>query len=797
MVCGRNYHGGNDQQGCGHSFAWDSAPKYQPRMERIFELPKLDFSSEAKVQSAYVRHLFTTCNLCQKSLRGPRFHCIHCEAFDCCIDCEKQLAQSHSQEHVFDILFEPSDPINCDLLVGTTVEVFGLEGSASALNGIAARVARFLPDVLSYELDLPFAGGQGIVPAKNIQPANVTDAAEAQEVLEQSLAQQEARRFHLKFNNGQLVQLMNPSGRPDLCNALGTVKQYRPSALPKYLVELKAPPGWSCMTCTLNNAAGSVQCTACGAYRSHDQGQSVWVCAKQTAPLISDVSDVKDLALLTFSEQGRLWSAAVANQRALDTLGDKPLNLPAHQQVLCLDSSAQMHVDDEKLGVVVSYHPWSSSYKVRLEAPAQGEVKLLTSLVRAVFWREEDPGFKADICIKRHEEEMARLAKVLEAHEKLNDVFWNLPPSQHVVVTFSRDKEARECLIAALSSTRAETPSGQMEVLPAIVVEFSEIEGTYKLAEVPDTGLRLRVKTVPAECVRPVLWNNAQPVAHADSLVAAHEKEHKRRSEVIEANALSLVQEAKRGLPQGTLVENDDLDGKRWRVRQFIRTDCTYIVTDINASGKHQVFPANKIRPVFWDSDNPFSAASAIIRADHEEKLRLEACVAAEKLAEGSFLALPEQALVRHYNMVCSVVSYDAEHREYKVVSKNVCGQKSFCSLCSASIDWRGDRVQTNSALACWCRSTKTQRVVPCQQVQPIFLNDDDPLASASKVCESHIAELKRLEELEPAHKATEHGGLLALEKGQLVGLIGEGVWRRPSEDHNGQAEIISYDPER
>ena len=33
MVCGRDYHGNPVGAGCGHGFSWNSAPRYQPRLD--------------------------------------------------------------------------------------------------------------------------------------------------------------------------------------------------------------------------------------------------------------------------------------------------------------------------------------------------------------------------------------------------------------------------------------------------------------------------------------------------------------------------------------------------------------------------------------------------------------------------------------------------------------------------------------------------------------------------------------------------------------------------------------------
>eukprot|EP00927_Polykrikos_kofoidii_P079257 TRINITY_DN76042_c0_g1_i1.p1 TRINITY_DN76042_c0_g1~~TRINITY_DN76042_c0_g1_i1.p1 ORF type:complete len:989 (+),score=205.67 TRINITY_DN76042_c0_g1_i1:26-2968(+) len=59
-----------------------------------------------------VVHFFATCAFCgsegEKCILGPRFRCVHCPAFDCCLQCEPRLAHGveHDERHVFEILFE-------------------------------------------------------------------------------------------------------------------------------------------------------------------------------------------------------------------------------------------------------------------------------------------------------------------------------------------------------------------------------------------------------------------------------------------------------------------------------------------------------------------------------------------------------------------------------------------------------------------------------------------------------------------------------------------------------------------
>jgi len=57
-----------------------------------------------------VYHFFSQCAFCGSGgncIVGPRFRCLHCPAFDCCLQCEPRLAAGeHDATHTFEIMFE-------------------------------------------------------------------------------------------------------------------------------------------------------------------------------------------------------------------------------------------------------------------------------------------------------------------------------------------------------------------------------------------------------------------------------------------------------------------------------------------------------------------------------------------------------------------------------------------------------------------------------------------------------------------------------------------------------------------
>ena len=149
MVCGRNYHGGDQQDGCGASWNWESAPRYRARVAAR-NMPAVDAAREAAT-GADVRHFFVSCGACgARNIRGPRFRCLHCDALSICVGCDRRAAlapgglrvlggvpsggaraaptTTHPADHVFEIILEPEQRFSIDIPIGARVRLVGLSG---------------------------------------------------------------------------------------------------------------------------------------------------------------------------------------------------------------------------------------------------------------------------------------------------------------------------------------------------------------------------------------------------------------------------------------------------------------------------------------------------------------------------------------------------------------------------------------------------------------------------------------------------------------------------------------------
>lgn len=715
MVCGRNYHGGNDQQGCGHAFDWSQAPPYQPRVERMHELPEMD-EAAARLHGASVQHFFSMCSLCQKSIRGPRLRCIHCEVYDCCLDCELKLADVHPPEHVFEIILKPDNPINEDLPIGTEVEVFGLEGAAAALNGVSANVLRYLPDAACYELDLPM-GGAPFVPAANVQPARIDNGAAAQDILERSLAQRDARRFSLGLSAGARVQLGAVIDKPELHNALASVVRYFPAGDLDYVVQLDNSKSWTCQSCTLINDAQVQTCNACGRPRgTATLSGAIRVRASDISPIISDASQVKALAQCHWAEQQRLEKVMQANACAsmgsLDLPKDQLVRLHVDKDSLDAGGLDGVRDADGSLATVLFFDAWSREYKVRLEVPdATIEMsggfgrKWPASACKPCYCLSPNPLAAVQDSAARHSKAVSVLQDVQAVHDSVKGTYLGLAEGQWVLVP-------------------SVDPAAQETWARGVIGVYKPEQGMYTVFPYGSGGSWGTLgRDVDCNLVMPVLWASEDPHADAILLAARHEAESS-RLRLADQMAVSHTQ-SNLDLSPGAwaILSQEDGADVLAQVKSFDSWRCTYVVAELQKNGcrtSHRVDVA-LVRPSFRSSPNPVTAA-ADVRIRHAAELsRRLLVVEANVLAEKVRMGLPVGQLLE--------INGSDPVTHLQVRSYNP--------------------VDTSYAVSLWTIDGKLSEIktfAKSENVRPVFWHSSDPLLDARIALERDKNERSRLD---------------------------------------------------
>lgn len=195
MVCGRSYHGGDQQPGCGLEFDWATAQKYEVRLEQTQQVP---VAKPSRLRGRNAFHPLTGCCLCgSECIAGPRFRCIHCPNFDVCSVCEPKLVDWHPADHVFEILFE-SD-FRCPWLPrGTRITIVrsgnrlpqSLTRRSSEgveLEGQVGKViARRRPPLEGYIVELDLGQGTVELQIEHLEPI-IASRAEAEGLLNKTL----------------------------------------------------------------------------------------------------------------------------------------------------------------------------------------------------------------------------------------------------------------------------------------------------------------------------------------------------------------------------------------------------------------------------------------------------------------------------------------------------------------------------------------------------------------------------------------------------------------------------------
>eukprot|EP00940_MAST-03C_sp_MAST-3C-sp2_P001951 g1951.t1 len=123
VICGRDCDTDtNHQHGCGHHFAFSEATPYVPTATKRAEFKPM------RAEDLLKPHIIATidgediplkCSNCKDTIKGPRFQCIHCQCFDMCMKCEKQLVDAsdgsrrfHSAKHAFKVIYPVEDGVD-------------------------------------------------------------------------------------------------------------------------------------------------------------------------------------------------------------------------------------------------------------------------------------------------------------------------------------------------------------------------------------------------------------------------------------------------------------------------------------------------------------------------------------------------------------------------------------------------------------------------------------------------------------------------------------------------------------
>lgn len=163
MVCGRDWHGGNTQEGCGAHFSWNAAPAYKPAEVRQ---PAPKIASTSTVEQGPPRGYGLThyiapavvarCDICRKDVLGPMFSCLSCKptsgrCFTACVICDPSRA--HDPTHVFSITWPTGDAAGSPRSLNSTPvsqASSSADDSTAARQGLAALPPTSRDDIISF-----------------------------------------------------------------------------------------------------------------------------------------------------------------------------------------------------------------------------------------------------------------------------------------------------------------------------------------------------------------------------------------------------------------------------------------------------------------------------------------------------------------------------------------------------------------------------------------------------------------------------------------------------------------------
>eukprot|EP01034_Spumella_vulgaris_P022995 gene22995-29181_t len=112
MICGQNYHGGDVQNGCGHTFNWSQAAAYVADVGQ--RRTPAEINTPAPAQAQQVHHQICEgvplpCDNCSQPIVGPCIRCINCPSYNICLQCstlDELQSDTHTRAHICTVIFE-------------------------------------------------------------------------------------------------------------------------------------------------------------------------------------------------------------------------------------------------------------------------------------------------------------------------------------------------------------------------------------------------------------------------------------------------------------------------------------------------------------------------------------------------------------------------------------------------------------------------------------------------------------------------------------------------------------------
>lgn len=522
MVCGSNYHGGNEQQGCGGRFVFSQAPKYSAVMSH--RLPHLDMT-HVILSGAGCRHLFTRCAVCLKMVHGLRFRCIHCEEYNLCQSCEADL-HGHPSDHVFEILSSPAEEPIKDLTAGTQVSIFGTSGANASLNGCTAKVRRYGRQTGVYELEI--CGGLTAVLSHECLQPDVDDPAAAQDILELALGQQQVRQEgQLGVEIGSRVQVNIASlashVAPDICSIAGTSCDVNEAIDPVSRVCFYDPVF---AQYGIQLEAGSSASTTATIQR---------VAVRHVEPLVTSLHQVKETMQRHWKETWRLEAV----EQSTNIIAHCNLDVPRG----CL--VGLLGIADSACAFVESYEK-DGRYRVCLRNEANltrsGTYRWIVAGELVPFLHaEHDPITAAQTIRARHLAELQRLKKVVETNALAKEFKLGIP-SGHLVRFVGSYKPVEHTGLALITDSH---PDG------SYTLRLRDSQGSYNDEDRRD--MKNFYLWSSAEDVEPVFYDTEEPVA-AMYLLKERHADHREYLLKARTAALRTTHAALGGLFPGALA---------------------------------------------------------------------------------------------------------------------------------------------------------------------------------------------------------------------------------------------------
>jgi hypothetical protein len=116
MRCGSDANAATNGSGCGKTFNWEKASKYEADYgyrKTVEELQIVKPEKAFEIKHEIIEGVPFPCDICRNNITGPLIRCLNCPSLSMCLQCHtnidlngKNTVEGHQNSHICKVVFK-------------------------------------------------------------------------------------------------------------------------------------------------------------------------------------------------------------------------------------------------------------------------------------------------------------------------------------------------------------------------------------------------------------------------------------------------------------------------------------------------------------------------------------------------------------------------------------------------------------------------------------------------------------------------------------------------------------------